>query len=689
MKSFEVKRALNVAIMSALVVLAVGCETAASEQQVLPHAPYRMDIAQLPDGFQDGVADDPAEWIKFADPFGVFNTENGITDGEAAHISYDGQYIISTSKADGRYINRTPDGASPRGQYEWDFDTRPTIASARLRLWNAQTGELIWDQPRSREPDNDGDFRPDNQPSDLADEIEIALFSPDDQYVAAGAEDDQVEVWRIKDPATGALLDDPVLVKTFSTAAAVDGMVYSHSGDLLLAGTENAGEVEIYRVQGDPSTWQQMGVFKHGGAPGNAVNSLDITQDDAYVATHGTNREGIFWDLEVARDASGLITRVAMTPIATLGDTADFEGSGREARFSNDGGPAGSAETYLALTNERDFLTRVYAVDELKRYTGPQDDQVQVPQPVLQLRNGDNAPGSLPAHGTEIEPADFSPDGRFFVNDGDSRDPNGSPNGVIFPGFLRVYETAEWSRTPANQEPDPIWVERGLSTEFLAFSPDGTRLASAHGDGTLRVWDVTVTEAQTIAAEGFNESTATHDRWTLARESSAMQARTEWGTSSDVDQTDWAFVGERGTQYVAANNLGGEMHTLTLNEAWDIGGFDNRRLQFAAVAAPGVFEPGDFLRLLADLDADGSFETTIAEFLPDSDGDLAWNGQKLHNLFADDTGTPFYAFTDFFVDLEALLPSDFGGTLRFQLQANTDDSAKELGFDSLRVTGVP
>ena len=47
-------------------------------QNALPNAPYRMEISQLPTGFQDGVGSDPADWIKFADPFGLFNEENGI-----------------------------------------------------------------------------------------------------------------------------------------------------------------------------------------------------------------------------------------------------------------------------------------------------------------------------------------------------------------------------------------------------------------------------------------------------------------------------------------------------------------------------------------------------------------------------------------------------------------------------------
>ncbi|NBB95618.1 MAG: PEP-CTERM sorting domain-containing protein [Planctomycetes bacterium] len=399
----------------------------------------------------------------------------------------------------------------------------------------------------------------------------------------------------------------------------------------------------------------------------------------------------MFWDLDVTRDGGGTITAVDMTRIATLGETSDFQGSGREARFSNDGGPGGSGESYLVLTNEKDYLTRIYKLEDLASYTGPQNDQSQVPQPFRELRNGDESAGTLPAFGTEVEPADFAKNGRFFVNDGDSRDPSGNPNGLVFPGFLRVYDTAEWASNPAGQEPDPIWVQRALSTEYINFNHDDTKLATGHGDGTLRVWDVNTTGAVTVKSEAFNENTSSHTRWTLAGSRSTSSGDNEWGTSSQVLQNGSVFVGHRGTQYLAVDNLEGETHTLTMNAAWDISGFVDRKIQFAAAAAPGAFEGGDFLRLLADLDENGTFETTVAQFLPDGDGDLAWDGSgaKLNDLFEDDSGEDFYAFQDFFVDLESLLPGDFGGQIRFQIQANTDDSAEEIGFDSLRVTGVP
>ncbi len=169
--------------------------------------------------------------------------------------------------------------------------------------------------------------------------------------------------------------------------------------------------------------------------------------------------------------------------------------------------------------------------------------------------------------------------------------------------------------------PDPVFVQRALATEFIEFSPDGSMLASGHGDGTVRPWNVTISGSEMIASEAFSENDA--GRWTSSGKRSGT--RDGWASSAMVWHTT-PFRGHRGRHDVAANDLGGETHSLTIDEAWDISGYTGRGLQLAAVAAPDAFEPGDFLRLLADTDGDGEFETKVAEFLPDSDGDLARGG---------------------------------------------------------------
>lgn len=608
---------------------------------------------------------DGSKWINFADPAGILNVENGITDGEAAVFDVHGKLLVTCSKADGRH---------PSHQHG---------KSAHVSLWNVETGELVWDRKRSRGPDNNGDGRPDDQPSNGEDEVEIAIFSPDGRFVAAGAEDDEIEVWRVREDTHGPdeWLAEPVLVKTFSTGdgdpetddAGIDSMTWSHDGRLLLAGTEEGGKVEIFRTQGDPDTWKFLYKANHGGRPGWAVNSLDLTEDDRYVGTVGTDTNGAFWRLEVTEDDEGLITDVQMVRLASLRSSNGkaIDGSGREARFEPNG------DRHFIFTLERTGNIQVYQVSDLIAYNGSNSAG---PAPIAILTNGDAI-----KDGNEIEPAAYSHSGRFLVHDGDTR-VDGNSEGV-FPGYLRILETKEIQ--PDAPMPDPVFLQRALATEFISFSPDDSRLASGHGDGTVRVWEVEISGAETIRAEAFNETTEEAGRWTLSGAGSTEADRRDWGTSGEVEQTT-PFRGHRGLHYLAANDLGGETHALEIADAWHIGGFGERGLQFAAVAAPGVFEKGDFLRILADTDGDDVFETVIAEFLPDEDGDLALGGEgvKLNSVFLDDDGkTEFYSFEDFFIDLESRLPSGFQDTIRFRIEANTDADDEEIGFDSLRVTG--
>jgi WD40 repeat protein len=591
------------------------------------------------------------QWARLADPAGVVDQpwRNGIASAECAEFSRDGRYIVTCSKGDGRMGK--PDSTPHRG-------------TAHMRLWDLQ-GNLIWDIPRSREPLNPTTGRPADQASSGEDEMEVTCFSRDDLYLAAAGNDGKIEIWQVRDNGTHAILAQPLLRRTFLAGAGVDSLRYSHDGTLLFGGTEEAGRIVVIRVQGAPETWRITGKFHHGGKNSNAVNSVDLSSDDRYLLSAGTNTEGGLWRIETMRDANGLITNVNLIRLTTMTHPTSTT---REIRLQ----PAAPLETALvALTSEHDQATFVYRMDQLLNH---RLGAAAGPAPIQVLRNSN----PQNRRGNPTEPAAFTGDGRFLILTGKTRDDPRTPHIENSPAFIRIFETHEIQQ--GLPEPDPVYV-RGqdvFNVEYLDVNPSHDQLASSHHDGSVRLWKMAVTQVRTIRSEAFNEPSALANRWTLSGPRAVHDDAGDFGSSDQVSRTS-AFIGHRGSQYVSARNLGGQVHTLTLDESWNLADHRELQVRFAAAASTGQFEAADVLRLRADLTGTGQFDTIIAEFVPNAAGDLVMTetGQVL-----------IPTFTDFGIDLESRLPANFNDTIRFQLEVCTDDPLEAIGFDSLRVTGV-
>jgi len=465
-------------------------------------------------------------WYGYADPGGeehpsaplnpltglrdALETDRGDMGCESAVISPDGTLVITASRSNGATYPDTP-------AYVHALNGN----TAHLRLWDIE-GNLLWDRARSRGADINGDGYPDDQPADRNDEIEHAEFtihpSNRGRYVVAAGEDDKIEVWEVTD-AQGEVLAAPVLTRTLTIpdgrAAAFDSLGFNNSGELLTGGTEFKGHLEVWRATGHPSTWEHVGHASHGDPShaffqlGKAVNEFDYTSDDEYMLMAGSDEWGSFWDVEITRDGgTGEITAVDFTRLASMPQP---NRSSKAARILN-------LSDRLAIIASKDQRTIVFAVDDLIAQGAI--DPFASPDPALILNNGiyhgvDNMTG------VEIEPGGASNDGRFFVVGGGPEENFGShPNSAGYQSsFFRFFEAAEIvgdASSPDPTEPDPVWVQPAFHTEFFFFNADDSLLATAHDDGTARLWRLTIPGTSTLAAEGFNAKTGTHSRWSLS-----------------------------------------------------------------------------------------------------------------------------------------------------------------------------
>ncbi len=315
-------------------------------------------------------------------------------------------------------------------------------------------------------------------------------FSPDGQRLASLdiSEENQILVWNT---ATGQLLE--TLDGCPRTDYANQGNIeFSPDGTRLASACEGAG-VMVWEVGTGKA--QQLTGYSYG------VSDIAFSPDGKLLASgytlHWDSEQPIdiiLWDLQTKAESTrlaghaGMVNEIAFSP---KGDQLASGGLDGIARLWN---TTGGVSTII-----------------LEGYPMPKDASMQMGGSTLDM---------LP-----VSSLAYSPNGSVLAVGG------GSFWGG--PGWLELYDTVTGKKIASFKPTDCEFpCVAGLEVHDVAFSPDGSLLASVNGDGAIRIWDIangnqlrTISDTHSLTYLAFspiNNILAAGEFWSAANEGEDM-----------------------------------------------------------------------------------------------------------------------------------------------------------------------
>jgi WD40 repeat protein len=405
-------------------------------------------------------------------------------------FSPDGKRLASVG-ADTTVRVRPVDGAAPALILRGEDGPVETVAfspdgrriatghsgSDTIRVWNSTTGddplllrghdEPVWslafspDGTRLVSASGDGTVRfwdpaYHGAPSVLrghAGPVWSVDVSRDGRRIVSGGQDGTVRVW----DAAGAA--EPTVLRghrgdVFQVAFAPDGRLVASAG--------SDRTVRVWRVDNG----RPVAVLR---GHTSAVMSVDVSPDGRRVASAGGDATVRIWDLD-GRDA----------PVVLSGhrDFARYVAFGPDGRRLASTDNAGIVRVWEATGRGEPLILRghpvglvwcaVFSPDGRRIASGGQDGSLRIWDTA-----GHGEPMVLRGQQGSVWSVAFASDGGALVSVGD------------IGGGLRVWD----SRTGVELV---SYRGHGASVEQTVFAPGGHRLVSAHGDGTVRVWNCDV-----------------------------------------------------------------------------------------------------------------------------------------------------------------------------------------------------
>ncbi len=407
----------------------------------------------------------------------------------------DGNSLQFYDVVTGKHIRRAEKRSGEFKSMEFSSDGRTLIAGAgiyydKVDIWTVSTAELL-------------------NSMEHADSVNSVTYSPDEKMIASGSEDGTVKFW---DAATGEL----IRTITGHISSEIYAVAYSPDGSTLVCGSED----KIY-------TWnaQTSELLKTNIEPNCDVYSIKYSPDGKLLSTTGTSRKARLWDVQTGRFLGSFrshqhqfrhasdkvrISSVAFSPDGNILATGGTDNQVYVWEIRKD-------ELYLigeklaAFTEHTKPVTSVVFSPDGKTLASSSQDKT------IQLWDIDSYTHSktLTGHEAEVTAVVYAFYGSGLASgseDGTIRLWNALTGELLLPPIEGAGQVTSLASSPdsnmlasgsVEDNAVHIWdakTGKRLHTftghtqrvNAVVFSPDGEYLTSVSSDGTVLLWDLTI-----------------------------------------------------------------------------------------------------------------------------------------------------------------------------------------------------